>query len=120
VKRPGTKAAAQVHVPGGENASCGVQDCFRFTGDSLLLDIKAIPGASKSQCVDLRENRLRIRIAAAPEDGKANGELRSFLAGLLDCPKRDIVLLSGEKSRLKTLAVPLSRLDKLKKIIRDL
>jgi uncharacterized protein (TIGR00251 family) len=117
VKRPGGEARGRLHVP---EASHTAQDCFRLAENRILLDIKAVPGASRSQCAGLRENRLRIRIAAAPEDGRANRELYSFLAGLLDCPKRDIALVSGEKSRLKTLAIPLSRLDKLKKIIRDL
>jgi uncharacterized protein (TIGR00251 family) len=108
------------HAPCAEDTSRGAQDCFRPAGDRILLDIKALPGASRSQCAGIRENRLRVRIAAVPEGGKANGELCSFLAGLLDCPKRKLVLLSGEKSRLKTLALPLSCMDKLKKLLRDL
>jgi uncharacterized protein YggU (UPF0235/DUF167 family) len=51
---------------------------------------------------------LRVRVAAAPEDGKANERLCSFLAKLLGCPKKDVRVLSGEKSRLKTLIFPLS------------
>jgi uncharacterized protein (TIGR00251 family) len=91
--------------------------CFRVSGDSILLDIKALPGASKSQIAGLSGDRLRIKIAAPPEDGKANTELRSFLAKALGCPRKDIVLISGEKSRLKTAGLPLSCLEKLEKII---
>ena len=49
---------------------------------------------------------LRVRIAAAPEDGKANAELIDFIAKALDCPKRDLTLLRGQKSRHKTVALP--------------
>jgi uncharacterized protein (TIGR00251 family) len=81
---------------------------FRILGDKIHIDIKAVPGASKTEIAGIENNRLRIRVAAAPEDGKANEELCRFLAKLLGCAKRDLVLVRGEKSRLKTLAFPLS------------
>ena len=100
---------------------------LRQSGSRILLDIKAVPGASKTEIVKAEsaetarsggrsEGRLRVRIAAAPEGGKANSCLISFFAKQLDCPKRDIVLESGEKSRLKTLSFPAAfepALDKL-------
>jgi uncharacterized protein YggU (UPF0235/DUF167 family) len=49
-----------------------------------------------------------VRIAAAPEGGKANTALIAFFADLLGRPKRDFAVESGEKSRRKTLAMPLS------------
>ena len=79
----------------------------------IFLNIKAVPGASKSALGEVKEDRLKIRIAAAPEDGKANEELRTFLSRLLELPKRDVILESGEKSRLKTIRLPLSAKDKL-------
>ncbi|GHV28078.1 hypothetical protein AGMMS4952_10920 [Spirochaetia bacterium] len=91
--------------------------CIRVSDTRLLLDIKAVPGSSKSQIAGLSENRLRIKIAAAPEDGKANAELRAFLAKTLDCPKKDINVVTGEKSRLKTVALPLAVREKLENII---
>ena len=65
----------------------------------------------------MREGRLWIRVAAAPEGGKANQELRAFLAELLGCPKRDVAVSSGEKSRFKTLALPASCLESLERLI---
>jgi uncharacterized protein (TIGR00251 family) len=91
--------------------------CFRVAGDAILLDIKALPGASKSQVAGVSGDRLRRKIAAPPEDGKANAELRSFLAKALGCPRKDIALVAGEKSRLKTAGLPLACLEKLEKII---
>ena len=92
-------------------------NCYRISGDSLFLDIKAQPGASVSGIVEVREGRLKIRIAAAPEDGKANEELRSFLAKTLGLRKNDIIIESGEKSRQKTLRLPLSVKGKLDTIL---
>ncbi|MDR2184059.1 MAG: DUF167 domain-containing protein [Treponema sp.] len=94
--------------------------CFRLSEDRIYLDIKASPGVSKSRLMGVREGRLRVGIAAAPEDGRANIELRSFLAKLLDCPKKDIVLRSGEKSRLKTLVLPIACKDKLNQLLQNM
>jgi uncharacterized protein (TIGR00251 family) len=90
-----------------------MEGCYRIDENTLILKVKAVPGASKSECVEVKEGRLRIRIAAAAEDGKANEELRFFLAKILGCPKKNITLQSGEKSRLKTLALPLACQEKL-------
>jgi len=84
------------------------KDCYFTVGDAIHILVKALPAASKTEFAGFKEGRLRVRIAAAPEDGKANAELAAFFAQSLGCPKRDITLLHGEKSRLKTLAVPLA------------
>lgn len=72
----------------------------------VLLLVKVVPGASKTEIMDTQEGRLRLRVAAAPEDGKANLELRSFLAKKVGCAKKDVQIVSGEKSRLKTISFP--------------
>jgi uncharacterized protein (TIGR00251 family) len=77
---------------------------FREEGGKRLLDLKVTPGASKNEILDMREGRLRVKIAAAPEDGKANAELVSFLARTLGIARKDITIIRGEKSRLKTAA----------------
>jgi len=93
-----------------------MNNCFRDDGDKIRLEIKAVPGASKTELAGIKDGRLRIRIAAAPEDGKANAEMLNFLSKKIDCPKKDLQLLSGEKSRLKTIALPLERKAQLEKM----
>ena len=97
-----------------------MESCIRVLGDFLFLNIKAHPGASKSSLGGVSKEMLKVRIAAAPEDGKANEELRSFLARLLELPKKDIVLVSGEKSRFKILRLPASAKEKLEGLIEPL
>jgi uncharacterized protein (TIGR00251 family) len=75
-------------------------------GGELWLNVKAVPGSSKTELAGVKEGRLRIKVAAAPEDGKANDCLVAFLAKLLGCRKKEIVIKSGEKSRLKTIILP--------------
>ncbi|MDR0455599.1 MAG: DUF167 domain-containing protein [Treponema sp.] len=93
------------------------RDCCRIVGSEIHAAIKALPGASKTEFAGTETGRLRVRLAAAPEDGKANAELIAFFAKTLGCPKRDIVVLRGEKSRLKTIALPLACGPGLEEII---
>jgi len=74
----------------------------------IKLLVKITPGSSKSEIMDVREGRLRIKIAAAPEGGRANEALIAFLSEKTNCPKNQIKIISGEKSRLKTLTLPFS------------
>jgi len=95
-----------------------MNNCFRVDSDKIQLEIKAVPGASKTELAGIKDGRLRIRLAAAPEDGKANAELLNFLSKTLDCPKRNLRFLCGEKSRLKTIALPLECKARLENIIK--
>ena len=90
---------------------------IQTAGEYFFLQIRAVPGASKTAFGDIKEGRLKVRIAAAPEDGKANEELRSFLSKTLKIPKKDLVLESGEKSRLKTLRLPVTVREKLEELV---
>jgi uncharacterized protein (TIGR00251 family) len=94
-----------------------MNNCFRVEGDNILLEVKAVPGASKTELAGVKDGRLRIRLAAAPEDGKANAELLSFLSRALGCAKRDLRLISGEKSRLKVVALPVGCRGKVDEIV---
>jgi uncharacterized protein (TIGR00251 family) len=82
-------------------------------------EIKALPGASRSEFAGTAGGRLRIRIAAAPEDGKANEELRRFMAKALGCPRNEVSLIRGEKSRVKILGFPETYLERFKKITAE-
>jgi len=48
---------------------------------------------------------LKARVAAPPEDGKANAALIGLLARALDVRKSDVRIASGAASRVKTVEV---------------
>jgi uncharacterized protein (TIGR00251 family) len=96
-----------------------MESCIRISGGYLFLNIKAVPGASKSSLGEVSDEKLKVRIAAPPEDGKANEELRAFLAKTLEIPKKEIVVVSGEKSRLKTLRLPISAREKIEAVAKS-
>ena len=70
-----------------------------------IIQVHATPRASKSQIQGLHGDALKIRLQAAPVDGKANEALVEFLAEWLGVPQRHITLLSGQTSRQKRLCI---------------
>ncbi|MFA5187701.1 MAG: DUF167 domain-containing protein [Patescibacteria group bacterium] len=89
-------------------------------GDRIHLELKAVPSASRTEIAGAQNGKLRVRIAAAPEDGKANAELCAFFAKTLGCPKKDVSLVRGEKSRIKVLCFPLSLEKPLRDMLKDI
>ena len=45
----------------------------------------------------------KVRVAAAPEDGKANAAVVRLLAETVGVPARDVAILTGHASRDKTV-----------------
>lgn len=72
----------------------------------MELKVKVVPGSSRSQIVGMMsDGTLKVKIAAPPERGKANAELRQMLARAYGVKPRDVVILSGETSPLKRVRV---------------
>jgi uncharacterized protein (TIGR00251 family) len=69
------------------------------------LDVRVTPRAGRSGFGGLRDGALLVRLAAAPVDGAANDELIALLAKSLRIPKRDITIVSGERSRSKRVRI---------------
>jgi len=77
----------------------------------MKLRVRATPNAKRSEIIGWEEDPqvgkvLRVRIAAPPTEGKANAELRDYLAKTLGLAKSKVVLEKGDTSRMKTFTVP--------------
>ena len=71
------------------------------TKDGAILTIQVQPKASKSECVGLHGDALKIRVAAPPVDGKANDALLAFLAKRLKVAPSTLEIRSGSGGRHK-------------------
>jgi uncharacterized protein (TIGR00251 family) len=91
--------------------------CWRVDGEWVFLDIKALPSASRNRWGEVSGGRLKVKVAAAAEDGKANAELCAFAAKTFGCAKKSISLHAGAKSRLKTLRLPASALGAIRALV---
>lgn len=78
---------------------------FRKTSDGMVLNIRVVPRASKTEVQGVFGDMLKIRLQAPPVDGKANAALVEFLADTLGIAKSSVVLLSGETGRAKRVLI---------------
>lgn len=70
-----------------------------------VLTIRVVPRASKPGPAGTRNGEYLIRLSSPPVDGAANAELIGLLSSILDVPRRNISILSGERSRTKRVEV---------------
>jgi len=82
---------------------------YRRSGETLTLTLHVQPGAKRSEIVGLHGKALKIKLAAAPIEGRANDALLKFISNLFAVPLRDTELLRGGQSRQKVVAVTGSR-----------
>lgn len=74
----------------------------------LTLRVKAIPKSPRNEIAGvLADGTLKIRIQAAPERGKANAELCSFLAKELNVNRGQVTIVSGASSPRKLIRISL-------------
>lgn len=72
----------------------------------MELNVKVIPRSSKSEVIgELADGTLKVKLAAVPEKGKANEELREVLARHFGVPARDVEIISGQTSTRKRVRV---------------
>ncbi|KAG9283988.1 hypothetical protein G9A89_005495 [Geosiphon pyriformis] len=72
---------------------------------SIKISLLVKPGAKESRVTDIANEYVGLQIAAPPKDGEANKEVISFLAQILELRKSDVQIISGLKSREKTVRV---------------
>ncbi|MDX6506926.1 MAG: uncharacterized protein QOG06_1570 [Gaiellaceae bacterium] len=68
---------------------------------SARLHVRVAPGASRPGVVGRHGPAWKLRVAAAPENGKANDAVVRLLARVLALPARSVVIVSGHSSRDK-------------------
>ena len=72
---------------------------------TLLLHVTIQPGASRDEMTEILGGRLKIRIRAIPEHGKANQALCRFVTTLLSVPLSHCEIKRGATTRHKTLKI---------------
>jgi uncharacterized protein (TIGR00251 family) len=72
-------------------------------GPDVLIRVKAVPGASRDQIAGPLGDRLKIRVAAPPEGGKANEAICQLIAKTLGVGKRAVSVESGPTNPEKSV-----------------
>jgi uncharacterized protein (TIGR00251 family) len=71
----------------------------------LILELHVQPGASRTEFAGKHGERIKVRLAARAQDGKANQALVEFLAQHYGVPRRKVRITSGLKSRQKRVVI---------------
>ena len=71
--------------------------------DLLCVRIRVQPRSSRNQVVGVHDGALKIALTAPPVEDRANRDLVRFLARLVGVSRSRVHLVSGHKSRLKTI-----------------
>lgn len=80
-------------------------DFVEQRGPDVLLRLKVVPGASRSQVAGLLGDRLKVRVAAPPEAGKANAAVLALLANALGVKASSLSIESGGTNPEKVVRV---------------
>jgi uncharacterized protein len=84
----------------------------------ITIDVRVIPRARKTECAGFRDDVLVVRIAAPPVDGAANEALIGFFTSALRLPRRAVRIVSGDRGRLKRLAIDGATLEQIRALSR--
>jgi uncharacterized protein len=72
----------------------------------VTLTLKIVPRAKRTEFAGtMADGVQKIRVAAVPEDGKANEELRRFLAAHYGVPIAQVQIVAGAASTRKLVRI---------------
>lgn len=83
---------------------------FRQNGDGVLLDIRLTPNAAQNRIDGILVDgegrpRLKVKVTAIAEKGKANGAVVKLLSKSIKCSRGNFEIVSGTRDRNKTLLI---------------
>ncbi len=83
----------------------------------MLLWVKAVPGASRNQIAGILGDRLKVRVSAPPEGGKANKAICKLLARALGVKANQVSIESWAARPEKVLRVAGATTDVLRRLV---
>lgn len=87
------------------------QSTIRADAGALIILIKVVPGAKRSEVAGMLADRLKVRVAAPPEDGKANKAVEALLATTLGLKPANVTVCQGHTRPEKSVRVSGISLD---------
>ena len=73
--------------------------------NAIHIKVKAVPGSTRNEIVGPLGDRLKVRVAAPPEGGKANKAICTLIAKALVVKTNQVMVLTGKSSAQKTIEV---------------
>jgi uncharacterized protein (TIGR00251 family) len=73
--------------------------------DPERVKIYVKPNSPKNSVEGFYNGRIKIKVCSPPQEGKANKELIDFISKKIGVSKKNIRIVSGEKSNLKEIEI---------------
>ena len=74
-------------------------------GEDVLIRIKAVPGASRNEIAGVVGDRLKVRISAAAEAGKANKAICKLISSAIGVKLKRVSIDSGQTNPEKIVRI---------------
>jgi len=84
------------------------------TKNGIVLRLRIVPRASRTEIVGIQGGMVRIRVAAVPVDGAANEALIRLLAERIAVPRSAVRVVSGQTSRSKVVVISGATLEQVR------
>ena len=85
----------------------------------MFISIRVHPNATRNEVAGFSDGVWQVKVSAPPVKGKANRELVTFLAKVLDVSKSSLSIAKGHTSRNKVIAVEgLTEGEIMKRLVR--
>jgi hypothetical protein len=72
---------------------------------SVRIRVRVSPGARRTAVAGRYGDGWKVRVAAPPEDGRANAELERHLADILGVDRRAVRIVAGARGRDKLIEI---------------
>ena len=70
-----------------------------------VIQVKVVPKASRDEVAGWLGERLKLRVSAPPERGKANAAVEKLLAKVLGLPPSAVRVVAGAATPLKSVEI---------------
>ncbi len=78
---------------------------FQADGGDVLIRVKAVPGASRDEVAGTLGDRLKVRVSAPAEGGRANTAVCAVIARALGVRQKRVSIETGRTGPEKTVRV---------------
>lgn len=78
---------------------------FSEKDGAILIEVRVVSRASRSEIVGVHDGSLKVRIAAPPVDGAANAELIKVIAKAFHVSKSDVEIIAGRAAKTKRCSI---------------
>lgn len=86
-------------------------------GNKTNIRVKVLPRSSRNQIIGQENGTFKVKLTAPPVEGKANKALSDLLAKRLGLEKGDVEIVSGKRSRLKSVRIKGLSIEEVKNLL---